>query len=61
MIYLSLFLFSQGLESNVLRFMAKVVTKDPIQASRRFIIAYYMSDDTINIHEPPLRNSGNKI
>jgi hypothetical protein len=39
--------------------MAKVITKDPIQAERRFVIAYYLSDDTVNIHEPPMRNSGN--
>lgn len=38
--------------------MAKIMTKDPIQAKRRFVISYYLSDDTINIHEPPIRNSG---
>ncbi|CAF0744089.1 unnamed protein product [Rotaria sp. Silwood1] len=48
----------QGLESNVLRFMAKIITKDPIQAERRFVISYFLADDTINIHEPPTRNSG---
>ncbi|CAF5059673.1 unnamed protein product, partial [Rotaria sp. Silwood1] len=31
----------QGLESNVLRFMAKIITKDPIQAERRFVISYF--------------------
>lgn len=48
----------QGLDSNTLRFMAKVITKDPIQAQRRFVVSYFLSDDTINIHEPPMRNSG---
>ncbi len=48
----------QGNESNVLRFLAKIITKDPIQADRRFIISYFMSDDTILIYEPPIRNSG---
>ena len=38
--------------------MAKIDSKDPVQASRRFVICYYLSDDTINIHEPPTRNSG---
>ena len=41
--------------------MAKVITKDPIQAQRRFVISYFLSDDTINIHEPPMRNSGKSI
>ena len=40
--------------------MAKIMTKDPIQAARRFVISYYLSDDTLNIHEPPVRNSGNE-
>lgn len=26
--------------------------------NRRFVIQYYMEDDTIDIHEPPVRNSG---
>jgi hypothetical protein len=54
------FFFSQGLDSYILRFMAKVITKNPIQAERRFVISYYLADDTVNIHEPPMRNSGNK-
>lgn len=48
----------QGLESNTLRFMAKILTKESIQAQRRFVVSYFLADDTINIHEPPLRNSG---
>jgi hypothetical protein len=38
--------------------MAKIITKDPIQAQRRFVISYYLADDTISIYEPPMRNSG---
>jgi len=52
------FFFSQALESYILRFMAKIITKDPIQAARHFVISYYLADDTISIHEPPSRNSG---
>jgi hypothetical protein len=48
----------QGFDSNILRFLAKIITKDPIQADRRFIISYYLSDDTILVYEPPMRNSG---
>ncbi|CAF1383792.1 unnamed protein product, partial [Didymodactylos carnosus] len=48
----------QGYETNILRFMARIITKDSIQSARRFIISYYLSDDTIYIYEPPVRNSG---
>ncbi|CAF0855388.1 unnamed protein product [Brachionus calyciflorus] len=47
-----------GLESNTLRFLARIHTKDPIQADRRFIVSYFLSDDSIMVHEPPVRNSG---
>ena len=50
-----------GLESNNLRFLAKIQTKDPIQADRRFIVSYFLSDDSIYVHEPPVKNSGNFI
>jgi hypothetical protein len=46
------------LESNTLRFLARIITKDPIQADRRFIISYFLSDDSILVHEPPVKNSG---
>jgi len=29
-----------------------------VQTNRRFVIQYFMEDDTIGIHEPPIRNSG---
>ncbi|CAF1645758.1 unnamed protein product [Adineta ricciae] len=48
----------QALESYILRFMAKIMTKDPIQSQRRFVISYFLADDTISIHEPVTRNSG---
>jgi hypothetical protein len=47
-----------GLESNNLRFLAKILTEDPIQADRRFILSYFLSDDSIYVHEPPVKNSG---
>jgi hypothetical protein len=47
-----------GLESNTLRFAAKIQTRDPIQAERKFIVSYFLSDDSIHIHEPPVNNSG---
>ena len=50
--------FRHGLESNVLRFVAKMDTERPIEVDRRFTISYFLSDDTILVFEPPQRNSG---
>lgn len=47
-----------GLMSHVLRFMAKLDSKIPSDQNRKFIISYYLSDDTISIFEPFVRNSG---
>lgn len=38
--------------------MARLQTKDPIQSDRRFIISYYLADDSLMIHEPTVKNSG---
>ncbi|XP_030055562.1 EF-hand domain-containing family member C2 isoform X2 [Microcaecilia unicolor] len=48
----------QGLESHVLRFLAILITDNPIDKDRKFIVSYYLSDDTIQVFEPPQRNSG---
>jgi len=48
----------RGLDSNVLRFLACMDTTKPIDMDRRFIISYFLSDDTILVFEPPVRNSG---
>ena len=50
--------YRRGLESNVLRFVAKMDTTRPIDMDRRFIVSYFLSDDTILVYEPPQRNSG---
>lgn len=47
-----------GLESNVLRFVARMDTTRPINCDRVFIISYFLSDDTVLVFEPPIRNSG---
>ncbi|XP_047130574.1 EF-hand domain-containing family member C2 isoform X1 [Hydra vulgaris] len=47
-----------GLDSKVLRFVAMQNTKQVIEVDRRFIISYFLSDDTFLIFEPPQRNSG---
>lgn len=50
-----------GLESNVLRFLARLDTQKPIDKDRRFIISFFLSDDTIVVFEPPVRNSGKNL
>ncbi|XP_064615278.1 EF-hand domain-containing family member C2-like [Liolophura sinensis] len=47
-----------GLDSNVLRFLARMDTNKPIDLDRRFIISYFLSDDSVLVFEPPVRNSG---
>ena len=48
----------QGLDSNVLRFMASLDTEKAIDADRRFIVSYFLSDNTLSVYEPLVRNSG---
>ena len=48
----------RGLDCNVLRFVARMDTTRPIDQDRRFIIFYHLSDNTISMFEPPMRNSG---
>jgi hypothetical protein len=43
---------------DVLRLKAKMVTRNAVDATREFIITFYLSNDTIQIYEPPQRNSG---
>ena len=50
--------YRHGLDSNVLRFMAKMDSDRPIDQNRYFIISYFLCDDTILVYEPPQRNSG---
>ncbi|KAF0686899.1 Aste57867_21331 [Aphanomyces stellatus] len=45
-------------DRRVLRYSAKMISNRREQAARQFIIAFYLSDDTISIYEPEARNSG---
>ncbi|XP_060785820.1 EF-hand domain-containing family member C2 [Neoarius graeffei] len=49
---------SQGLVSHILRFLGKMLTDNPIDKDRTFIISFYLSDDTITVYEPIQKNSG---
>jgi hypothetical protein len=48
----------QGLDSHVLGFRAKMISKIPDDEERQFIIRVYLMDDTISIFEQAKRNSG---
>ncbi|XP_050307096.1 EF-hand domain-containing family member C2-like [Anthonomus grandis grandis] len=47
-----------GLDSHVLRFTAKMISKTPENCTRNFIISYNLTDDTIAVFEVAQRNSG---
>ncbi|NWY52272.1 EFHC2 protein, partial [Chionis minor] len=47
-----------GMESNILRFLAKLITDSPIDKDRKFIISYFLSDDTISVFEQVQQNTG---
>lgn len=49
-----------GLDSHILRFDAKMVSKIPENNERSFILSYYLADDTLAIFEVASRNSGFK-
>lgn len=42
----------------VLRFMGRLVSSSPIEAARRFIVQYFLVDDTLSVFEPFVPNSG---
>jgi EF-hand domain-containing protein 1 len=45
-------------DKKVLRYTARFNTKVPEDVDRRFIISFYLADDTISIFEPAQKNSG---
>ncbi|XP_040441200.1 EF-hand domain-containing family member C2 [Falco naumanni] len=47
-----------GMQSNVLRFLAKLTTDSPVDKDRKFIISYFLSDDTISVFEHTQQNTG---
>jgi hypothetical protein len=42
------------------RFFAKLESANPLDRLRNFTLAFYPSDDTVAVFEPPVRNSGFK-
>jgi hypothetical protein len=45
-------------DKKILRYTARFNTKVPEDVDRRFIISFYLADDTISIFEPAQKNSG---
>ncbi|XP_060945021.1 EF-hand domain-containing family member C2 [Limanda limanda] len=45
-------------DRKVMTFHAKILTEDPIDSERLFVVSYYLIDDTINVYEPVQKNSG---
>ena len=45
-------------DGQVFRWRARLVNKVPQDVVRRFSIAFFPSDDTMSVFEPPLRNTG---
>lgn len=41
-----------------LKFSMKLDTTDPTDKIRRFVLTYYLEDDTLSVFEPAMRNSG---
>jgi hypothetical protein len=48
-------------DSVILRFLGKLNSKTPEDLDRKFLISYFLSDDTVKIYEMPKKNSGKKI
>lgn len=48
----------QRLDRKVLRFRARLTGGDVSDKMRRFVVQYFLADDTLLIFEPPIRNSG---
>jgi hypothetical protein len=45
-------------DKRILRYTAQFNTRVPEDVDRRFIISFYLADDTISIYEPAMKNSG---
>jgi len=48
----------RGLDSNVLRFLARIDTDRAIESERQFIVSYYLSDGTVSVFEPIGKSPG---
>eukprot|EP00051_Salpingoeca_urceolata_P022734 m.376819 g.376819 ORF g.376819 m.376819 type:complete len:817 (-) comp20017_c10_seq12:104-2554(-) len=49
-----------GLENSAFRFTARLNSSSPLDADRRFVVTFYLADDSIAIFESKVNNSGFK-
>ena len=47
-----------GLDGHRLRMTARILSDNPDDEKRGFVITYFLHDDTLLVFEPPIRNSG---
>lgn len=45
-------------DKKILRFTAKLNTRNPEDVDRKFIISFFLADETLSIFEPAQKNSG---
>ena len=50
-----------GFDSHVLRFSARLVLDGKVDTKRKFVVSYFLSDDTILVNLIPEQNSGKYI
>lgn len=50
--------YREGMDSRILRFKARMVSKSSDNSRRNFIICYYLCDNTISVHEISDKYSG---
>ena len=50
-----------GFDSHVLRFSARLVLDGKVDTKRKFVVSYFLSDDTILVNLIPEQNSGKHI
>ena len=56
---ISTFFYRQGFDTHILRFSARLLIDGKVDTTRKFVIAYFLSDDTILVSLDRELNSGN--
>ena len=47
-----------GFDSHILRFSARLVIEGKVDTKRKFVVSYFLSDDTLLVNLIPEQNSG---
>ena len=51
-------LYRDGFDGHILRFSARLLVNDKPDTQRKFVIAYFLSDDTVLVSQEREQNSG---